>query len=282
MNNKNEVFQNDEIDLKELWGVVLKRKKIIFLFTVGSLLLGIVYAFMQKPIYEVKAVIEIGSYSVTNTNTFLESPQNLMKRLDVIYIDNKNANDVSSLKRVDLVKGTQNLIEIVATANSNEDATQKLKLIVEDIYSRHTLILNSYLALMKTKMKNLEKQQEDIVLEKRALAEFIEQKMASIDKILKDNPTVAAVYTIDLNTKASQLGELKTKIYTINNQMSDLSLMLSSNNVKPTAMIGEMIKNDYPIKPRKMLIIAVSFITGIILSIFLVCFLEFIGKKNNE
>lgn len=285
MNNKNEVFQNDEIDLKELWKIVIKRKKVVFLVTTGVLLVGIVYAFVQRPIYEVKAIVEIGSYS-TNTisalnTTFLESPQNLIKRLDVIYIDNKNVKDIGSLKKVDLVKGTQNLIEVIATANSNEDATQRLNLIVDEICSRHKSILESYIALIKIKMKNLEKQQEDIVLEKQALAEFIEQKMASIDKILKDNPAVAAVYTIDLNTKASQLTELKAKIYAINNQLSDLSITLSSNNVKPTVLIGDIIKNDYPIKPRKLLIIAVSFVSGFILSIFLVFLLEFIGKNDD-
>lgn len=287
MHTQHEVCYNDEIDLKELWKVVFKRKKTIFLATVGILILGIIYAFVQKPIYEVKAILEIGSYSVntntnTNTNIFLESPQNLLKRLDVIYIENKNAKNGGSLKRVELAKGTQNLIEIVTIANSNEEATHKLQIIIDEISSKHNTILESYIALINTKIKNLEKEKEDILLEKQTLSSFIERKMENIDKILKDNPAVAAVYTIDLNTKASQLAGLKAKIYAINNQLNDLSMTLSSNNVKPTAIIGEIVKNDYPIKPRKIFTIAIFFVSGLIFSILLVFVLEFIGTNDDK
>jgi uncharacterized protein involved in exopolysaccharide biosynthesis len=44
--------------------------------------------------------------------------------------------------------------------------------------------------------------------------------------------------------------------------------------------------SDYPVKPKKMLVIAVSFITAFILSIFIVFILNFINnnkiiQKNN-
>ena len=107
-------------------------------------------------------------------------------------------------------------------------------------------------------------------------------KTQSIDQILKDNPAVAAVYTIELNSKASELSDLKQNIYAINNQLNDLALTLSPNNIQHTAMLGKATTNKYPIKPKKTLIVAVAMVTGLILSLFLAFFLEFIGKNEDE
>ena len=72
---------------------------------------------------------------------------------------------------------------------------------------------------------------------------------------------------------------------TINNLNEDKllssSLMLP-HNYKNTHIVGEIITNDYPIKPKKKLIVTVAFVTGLILSIFLVFFLEFIGKTEEK
>jgi uncharacterized protein involved in exopolysaccharide biosynthesis len=47
--------------------------------------------------------------------------------------------------------------------------------------------------------------------------------------------------------------------------------------------VGAILTNDYPAKPKKKLIIIVAFITGLILSVFLVFVIEFFrGFKENE
>jgi len=40
--------------------------------------------------------------------------------------------------------------------------------------------------------------------------------------------------------------------------------------------------NDYEIKPKKMLIVVVAFVSGLILSIFLIFFMEFIKGMRKE
>ncbi|MCT7605861.1 hypothetical protein [Aliarcobacter butzleri] len=50
-----------------------------------------------------------------------------------------------------------------------------------------------------------------------------------------------------------------------------------------TKQIGEIIISNEPInKPKKSLIIATAFVTGFILSIFLVFFIEFIRTLKKE
>jgi uncharacterized protein involved in exopolysaccharide biosynthesis len=41
-------------------------------------------------------------------------------------------------------------------------------------------------------------------------------------------------------------------------------------NYKNSEIVGQVITNDYPTKPKKKIIVAVAFIAGFILSIFLV------------
>lgn len=283
MSQKIKTYQENEIDLREVWQTIVKRKMFISAMALGVTVCAIVYAFSKEPIYEVKTVFEIGYYSNSNNNNILiESPLSLVKRLEITHIANHDAKDKGYLQTAELLKGSLNLVEIVVIAPSNEEGIAKTNKIVDAVYKRHQEFLESYVALMKDKMKNLEQQREELVGEKKALGDYIQKKMDNIDKILKDNPAVAAVYTIELNTKALQLSELKDKIYKIHNQLNDLFIAMSPNNLKPTQIMGVISKKNDPIAPKKSLIVAVSFVTGLILSICLVFFLEFIGKKNNE
>ncbi|WP_375231782.1 GNVR domain-containing protein [Arcobacter sp. CECT 9188] len=53
----------------------------------------------------------------------------------------------------------------------------------------------------------------------------------------------------------------------------------SVQNLSNSKLVGEYIVNNFPIKPKKSLIIVVSFITGFILSICIVFFINFIRKN---
>ncbi|MEE8588094.1 MAG: GNVR domain-containing protein, partial [Sulfurimonadaceae bacterium] len=52
--------------------------------------------------------------------------------------------------------------------------------------------------------------------------------------------------------------------------------------IKRTELVGEVELLDRPIKPKKKLIVVVAFITGLMLSVFLAFFLEFIQGNREE
>lgn len=56
---------------------------------------------------------------------------------------------------------------------------------------------------------------------------------------------------------------------------------LKNEKMKMTSLINQSIK-EYPIKPKKKLIVVVSFVTGFILSIFLVFFMQFIKSFKED
>ena len=77
--------------------------------------------------------------------------------------------------------------------------------------------------------------------------------------------------------------ELHNKKVVLLEQINQLKLKNTDKYIQNTKEIGRFIVQDYPIKPKKKLIVVVAFITGLILSIFLVFFLEFIqGAKRKD
>ncbi|MDN5128806.1 GNVR domain-containing protein, partial [Aliarcobacter butzleri] len=76
--------------------------------------------------------------------------------------------------------------------------------------------------------------------------------------------------------------ELKTKITQLNEKIDTLNFKKSEQNLSNSKLVGDYIVNDYPVKPKKSLILAVSFLTGFILSIFIVLGLNFFNKTRKE
>ena len=58
--NNNQIIQEDEIDLRELFITIWNKKIFIMAFTSIVTILSIIYAYSKTPIYEVKSVIRIG------------------------------------------------------------------------------------------------------------------------------------------------------------------------------------------------------------------------------
>lgn len=100
---------------------------------------------------------------------------------------------------------------------------------------------------------------------------------------------------VDLNRKkenisTDKLKDLNYKLnITLNEKIKDLEFKIETlqfqkeNSIKNTSLIGDYIISKNPIKPKKSLIVTVAFVTGFILSIFLVFFMQFIkGFKEEE
>lgn len=279
MNQENKVYNDDEIDLRQLWQTLVKSKVLIVALTCCVTLGGVVYAWVKTPIYEAKAVLEIGTYANTN---WIELPSTLLKRIEISYILNKDTTKTAWLDKITLVKGTQNLLEMSVFGLTQESVASHIKSIEASIREKHEQLMDAYVDSIQEKMDNLKAQKEELLIDKERLVEVLNKKSDKIEQIIQKNPAVAAVYSIELNSYTGELANIKNRIFSIHNQLNDLNLSISSKNLKMTEIIDKINVSNTPIQPKKALIVAVSFVTGLILSIFLVFFLEFIGKKDDE
>ncbi len=316
--NKIQYIEEDEIDLRELWKTLMKRKGFIVVFTAIVTIGAIIWALTRTPIYEAKAVIKIGEYKVSSSSSSssssLDSASSLVAELKVLYIDLlKNQKDrITTIENISVLKGQKDFIEMSAQSIDNNLASQEIKNVLKYIQDKHNKILIDVKNERELQIKNLNKKidianSREIPLLLRKI-DLVKKDIKSYEnniKILAKNISGAknktpALAMLEINEqrhitdilfelKQNLLGHEENKfiIETVTleayqENIDRIKVMLEPYNYKNTQIIGKIMTNDYPIKPKKKLIVVVAFVTGFILSIFLVFFLEFIGKNEDE
>ncbi|QHG92173.1 hypothetical protein CVO_08080 [Sulfurimonas sp. CVO] len=76
--------------------------------------------------------------------------------------------------------------------------------------------------------------------------------------------------------------ELLSKKIKLNEQIDKLNYNITEQNIRNNEVVGGFIIKDYPIKPKKKLIIIVAFVTGLVLSIFMVFLLNFFRDEKTK
>ena len=238
-------------------------------------LLAGVYVFLKKPIYQVEADLQIGY--INNFNTYMGNTNNKIYLLDPnatrVYIKNnfdKSSDEHKTYPRVDtnIIKKTRDVLSIKVQDFSNESAISYLNTIVSTLKDRENKKLESYIKNINSQIEILNKQIQDN-----------KRQIEILNKNLK-NIRDPNIYQITLN----KISNFQDSIVKAKLQVNDLKAKMSPINITRTHIIGKIKMKNHPVKPKKKLIIAVAFITGLILSIFLVFFFEFIKdlKEDNN
>ena len=260
-----QAIEEDEISLKEIIKTILKYKKFIIIFTLILTFLAGLYAFLKTSVYEIKATLETGYMYVNNKDTmtkryFIE-PETL-----VVYIndfDNSNNKKKFPEIKTNLQKNTENLLIINIRHKSNKLALTSLNKILYSINQKENKQID---ILIKTVQKKIN---------------ILNQQLATYNKLL-NYLNYQLKSSNNLQTILTNIQDIQDKITKVKIQITNLQQQISPINIQKTHIIGKITKHDYPIKPKKKLIITVAFITGLILSIFLVFLIEFIKGLKEE
>ena len=312
---ENRYIQEDEIDLRELFKIIWDKKNFIILFTLAITVLATVYAYIKIPIYEAKALLEIGEYKINNTTkNSVDDASTLEKKLSTLFVDmEKNLKDkTSEISNISVVKGLKNFLEIKSESTSNEEAKNEILKVLTFVQNEHEKILDDVKKQKEMELRNIDLQISDIKSKSVALIDkkienniknlkSLEEQLKQVDENLKKidslNPSLAALklmekrdITNSINTITIQNFELESKkdelltttLYKLEESKKIIELSLLPHNYKNTQIVGEIMTNDFPTKPKKSLIVAVAFVTGFIISIFLVFFIQFIQGIRKE
>lgn len=117
----------------------------------------------------------------------------------------------------------------------------------------------------------------------------------SIENLIKEKENLINLKLVDLQkTKENIVNETLRKakveleinfskeLDDLNNSLELEKLKLTDDSFRNSELVSDYILNDFPIKPKKSLIVAVAFVTGFILSIFLVFFMQFINHLRDD
>jgi LPS O-antigen subunit length determinant protein (WzzB/FepE family) len=273
-------MQEDTIDIKELFNVLKKRKKLVGLLTALFTLLALLYVFMSKPVYEAKAVVELAQINKKP----VQDLNDLKQKVEFLYEVNLKGKKIELplVKSVEMPKKTSNIMIVKTHGYSNETATEKLQEVIDYITTLQNKELDSYGNIQK---QRLELVTEDISRNEKltiSATKEIAQYKEKLFNISKQDAALAGIYAIEIGKKQTELNEITTKVYTLKNKKNDLELSVSPLKIQKTTTIGNIETLDKAVKPKKLLITIIAFITGLMLSIFLAFFLEFLqGMKEN-
>ena len=262
------ICEEEEIDLKEIIKTILRYKKFIVIFTLTITLLTTIYVYLQKPIYKITADVEVGYYNLITKNEIIKY-YFLDPYYVITYINNKYPQAKANLKKEMPnipKKEVPNIIEINILNYSNKEAINNLQLILKDIHSQENKKIQSFISFKKQKIKILNNQINTLYKQIKS----IKSKLNST----KD-PQIYQTLLNTISNYLTQIQNLKLKIIQLKSQ-------ISPTYITKTHVIGNIKKQDKPIKPKRKLIITVAFITSLILSIFLIFFIEFIKSLKEE
>lgn len=298
----------DEIDLRELFHTIWKKKLFILGFTFAITLCAGIYAYSKTPIYEVKSIIEIGFID----RQLIEEPSILEQKLNVLFsVDDKTINNdpekgiISSISQMKTVK---NFIEIKTEAVSNEIAIAKNKEVLEYAKKLYEAKINQYQTIINNDISSIGNEIDFLKNEKmKILTEKVESSKANLEKYNKE---ISSLYKLNTNDKISSMivsiqmvnyqnlienaqNVLKASSLEIEQILKDtipkleqkkevIKFKTSEQNLTNTRLVGDHITSEYPTKPKKTLIIIVSFIIGFMLSVLIVFFIQFVNDFRKE
>ncbi len=173
--------------------------------------------------------------------------------------------------------------------------------ILDDVKNRRELEISN----IDTKIDNIKNKEIRLLSKKiniqQANLDNYKQQLNTIGKNIKDientNPALTALKLMEKRDLSSFILELNLQLMDMRNKKDELETtsinqllekkqlvesMMLPHNYKNSEVIGRVITNDYPIKPKKKLIVVVAFIAGFILSIFLVFIMNAFRKEDDK
>ncbi len=345
MQNNTQYIEEDKIDLRELFYVLKRKKKLIWSVTALLTLLALVYVFVATPWWQVNATLEIGKYTDNKTGQeiYLEKGAGVSERLKVQYIDiykHVKGRD-SKIESIRSSKKNPQFISISALGKDNQLALSEIQKVIDDLQNRHKKIIDEIIAKKQSELDGIDREifqikqhkmvniTEKIDYTKNVELPAIDKKIASVESDLKksikqkkeavknlsslnNEASLAAlrlaqiqgleykiseneIKLIDFNTQkqkalsttlpdlARELEQLKKiNLVELQEKRKLTTLSMQPHNYHNTEVVGNIITQNKPVKPKKKLIVIVAFITGLMLSIFLAFFLEFLRGTKEE
>ena len=239
-----------------------------------------VLEFLQKR-YEPK----IEQYKADQINKIEDIKIKLKKLTDYDIVETKK--EINKFKTQDIVK-IENEIKFykIAMIPSLEEKIKQYKKklneynqAIKKLYQSTQKADNASMATIQmVNYQNLILNYQNKIEDYKVQIDKIKTQKVKDLEIKRDNIYNDNIWKLEHRLKV----EIPNKEKKYNQQIKALEYSLNDTNLKNSYIIGDMIVKDYPAKPKTKLIIIVAFITGLIFSVFLVFFLEFMRGFREE
>ena len=254
-------FPKDSIDLIELWRILVRRKILMLLTFIATLLLAAAYLFLAKPLYESKVVVQVGL--IGKEVQYIEDVNGIKQRLLAEHPELTSVT-VDTSKR-----GAINIFTLTLQNKDRIQAEHQLIEITEKLLNDHNVLF----------AKTIDPIRQQIDLLQRRSLEYkdqIETFDTLIERLKIKDPAQAAILLIEKEQILRAINALEERIAALQRSIIEPYFL-------PTRLLGTQITPKTPVEPKAVLVIALSIILGLILSIFTAFFAEFLAHaRENE
>ena len=267
-------YQDQEIDLIDLWLVLRRRRAVFFGIVLAALTTAIALIIFMPPVYESRAVLQIGQVGGVGKEGGampVEPPGVLVERLNEEYRVNDKSegkHEFPLIASVTLNKGQQNIVTITARAHSVDDAQRYLATVVGKVQREHEQWLLEAVKQQHTRL--------DVLGDRMTLShQHMQALNESIARLKVSDPLQAAVL---LQEKSKFLQELPS----MEQEQALLNLSLSRLQTVPTRFLREPTTPISPERPRPVLYLSLALIIGVMLGAMAVFIAEFITNARQR
>jgi LPS O-antigen subunit length determinant protein (WzzB/FepE family) len=291
--NENEMMQDDEISLFDLW----ERLRDGWRYVVGGTVLGLAGAgaalMILPPKYEAVAVVQVaqvGQITYAQLGQVMQIPSlnvepatQAVERMKTpafqttvakslanqAWIDDlqQSANATARYLSLQLIKatsaqGASSLIEVKANGASPDEAKKIADASVNELSKRHSELAKPI----------LEKMHSDLKIAKEKLVSA-EKELEGINKLV-----ASAAVKDDRFTQLSLMTGLRvqkeSELFAQRQAIAALETALSAPSTQPTKAIEDIFVTDKPVSPKKSLLLALGLIGGLLAGVVMVFFVD--------
>ena len=215
------------------------------------------------------------------------------------------------VQKISMVKYSKKFFDIEVIAKTNDIALKQINKMVEELANEHQKVINGYVELKKNQLANIDSQinflENNKIVEKQQQIEYLKSmQMPRLDKqitnleqyttlekdktntqdklieaMLNDMQAERDISTNDkLLSLQKELLNLQTEeLNKLLDQKSHIEFILKPYNYQNTHIVSNVIISNKPVKPKRIIIVAIAFLSSLMLSTFGVLFYDTIRQR---
>jgi LPS O-antigen subunit length determinant protein (WzzB/FepE family) len=296
---------DDEISLIDIFKVLHKRKNFIASVTLVCTFVAMGISLLLPRVYEVDAIISPATRPVTDAQgqiieeLMIATPTSIKEAIQGGAYDQDTMSKLQIAekdfpKKVVTVPKDTNLVKISVKTDKPEVAVaienEMISLLSNQQSEKLQFELEQIESLLKLHFINLQTKKIRLDLFNKQLKESKEKidslELARQDKISKaENAVAVLLYSNEIKTHQLYLNDLEQSIQTLTGEISiqkvkEEQLLIKKKLLKPLEVIKAPTIPDKPVNPQKSLITVLGFLLGLLGSVVMAFFLEFVQKAK--
>lgn len=260
---------SDEIDLFEIWQVMVRRRLLIFACFLACVAAGVAIAFLMKPVYQASVMLRIGQ--VEGTSGLLENAEELASRVNTqhgtgLAMDSGESSVIAISATVQ--KRAPSLVQLSVQGHSAKTAADVLTLVVNDVKQTHDGLLDSSLKPITERIAQLDQQRS-------TMEKLLADSRKLIDELKGRDSVQASLLVLESTSIVNAIREL-------DQERLSLTQKIHLPRTQSTAQLGDIAVPANPVKPKKLLILAMAVVAGLMGGIMLAFVAEFLANAKNK